>query len=172
MNAIYLKRVAEQDIERTCEIFLDKDAWPYEESEAPDYNTLRGRVHGNLDSNSILNYLICAKNDENSVGLAFIWIPEKYQKEIEIGCTILPSHRKKGYGFMATKLLLQYGFEDMGAHRITAECNAQNTISTRILETIGFRREAVFIERLLWNGKWTDQIVYAILDREYFESIK
>jgi RimJ/RimL family protein N-acetyltransferase len=69
---------------------------------------------------------------------------------------------------MATQLLLRRGFEDMGAHRITAVCNAHNTTSARILEKIGFRREAVFVEKLFWNEKWTDQFAYAMLDREYF----
>jgi hypothetical protein len=73
MNDIYLKRVTEQDIERLCEIFLDKDAWPYEETETPDYNTLKNRVHDNLNSSSILNFLVCTK-DENSIGLAFLWV--------------------------------------------------------------------------------------------------
>jgi RimJ/RimL family protein N-acetyltransferase len=172
MNELYLKRVAERDIDRICEIFLDKDAWPYAETEAPDFDSLRNRVRGNLDSDSILNFLICAENDENSIGCAFIWVPDNSQKEIEIGCTILPSHRKKGNGFMVTKLLLRHGFEKMGAHRITAVCNAQNTISSRILEAIGFRREAVFVEKLFWNGEWTDQYAYAMLDREYFEGAK
>jgi len=167
---IYLKRVAESDIELACEIFLDKDAWPYEETEAPDFNTLRDRIHGNLNSDSILNFLICTRNDDKPVGLAFIWVPEGSQNEVEIGCTIMPSHRKKGYGLMASEVLLQHCFAEMGVHRITAVCNAQNMIAIKALETIGMRREAVFIEKLFWNGKWTDQIVYAMLEREYFES--
>jgi RimJ/RimL family protein N-acetyltransferase len=70
---------------------------------------------------------------------------------------------------MAAKTLLRRGFEEMGTHRITAVCNAQNTKASRVLETIGMRREAVFVEKLFLDGKWTDQFVYAILDREYAE---
>jgi RimJ/RimL family protein N-acetyltransferase len=169
MNKINLKRVAEQDIELACKIFLDKDAWPYEETEAPDFNTLKDRIHGNLNSDSILNFLICTQNDENPVGFAYIWVPEMSQKEIEIACTIVPCHRKKGYGLITTKVLLRHGFEEMKAHRITAVCNAQNTMASRILAAVGMRREAVFVEKLFLNDKWTDQFVYAILDREYFK---
>jgi RimJ/RimL family protein N-acetyltransferase len=64
---------------------------------------------------------------------------------------------------------MQRGFEHMGVNRITASCNAQNKASICVLEAIGFRREAVFIEKLLFKGKWTDQHVYAMLKREYFE---
>ena len=171
VNEVYLRRVAEQDIELACEIFLNKDAWPYSETEAPEFDTLRNRIQENLDSDEILNFLIYSKNDNIPVGFAFIWIPENSQKEIEIACTILPSHRKNGYGLMAAKEMLRYGFENMKAHRVTAVCNAENIIAFRTLEAIGMRREAVFVEKLYWNEKWVDQLAYAILDREYFKSI-
>jgi len=167
VNRIYLKRVTEQDIGLACEIYLSKDAWPYAETEAPELDTLQNRIYENLDSDEILNFLIYCKNDNIPVGFAFIWVPENTQKEIEIACTILPSYRKNRYGFEVAKEMLRYGFEDMGAHRITAVCNAENIIASRTLEAIGMRREAVFVEKLYWKGKWVDQLAYAILDRDY-----
>jgi len=35
------------------------------------------------------------------------------------------------------------------------------------MENIGMTREAIFREELLWNGEWTDQCFFSILDKEF-----
>ena len=169
VNEIYLKRVAEQDIQLACEIFLNENAWPYSETEAPEFNVLRNRIKENLDSNELLNFIIYSKNHNIPIGFCYIWIPENSQNEIEIACTILPSHRKNGYGLMVAKEMLRYGFENIGVHRITAVCNVENIIASRTLKAIGMRQEAIFVEKLYWNEKWVNQLAFAMLDREYFK---
>ena len=59
---------------------------------------------------------------------------------------------------------------DLGAHRIYAECDPLNPASWRLLESLGFTREAHFHKNVyFWtdeNGEpvWKDTFVYALLN--------
>jgi RimJ/RimL family protein N-acetyltransferase len=43
----------------------------------------------------------------------------------------------------------------------------RNERSLALLERVGMRREAHFVESLWFKGAWADDIVYAILQREF-----
>lgn len=55
-----------------------------------------------------------------------------------------------------------------GTHRIYAECDLRNTGSWKLLESVGLRREAHFIQNIYFhkdpdgNPIWKDTYVYAI----------
>jgi RimJ/RimL family protein N-acetyltransferase len=52
-------------------------------------------------------------------------------------------------------------------HRIITSIDPENTNSIKLVERIGFRKEAHFIESLFINGKWVDDIVYAITRKDW-----
>ena len=55
----------------------------------------------------------------------------------------------------------------LGAHRIWAECVADNTGSARVLEKLGMRREAHFREHQYYRDRWWDTLIYSILAHEW-----
>ena len=63
-----------------------------------------------------------------------------------------------------------------GVHRVYAECDPRNTASWKLLESLGFRREAHFRQNVyFWKDAdgspiWKDTYVYAILESD--ESIR
>jgi RimJ/RimL family protein N-acetyltransferase len=63
--------------------------------------------------------------------------------------------------------MLRLGFEGLGLHRIIGRLDGRNRASARVLEKLGMRREAHFVENEYVKGEWTDEVVYAILDREW-----
>ena len=46
-------------------------------------------------------------------------------------------------------------------------CNIENKASAIIMSKCGLRLEGIFKEELDWNGKWTDQQYFSILESEY-----
>lgn len=86
-----------------------------------------------------------------------------------IGYTLARDAWGQGYAFEAVTGLLKYCFEDLGLHRIRANCDARNQASWRLLEKLGFRREAHFVESYLEHRTWFDEFEYALLEREWFE---
>jgi RimJ/RimL family protein N-acetyltransferase len=63
--------------------------------------------------------------------------------------------------------LLRIGFEEAGLHRITANADARNAASVRVMEKIGMRREAHFVQGSFEKGEWVDEVEYAILAAEW-----
>ena len=85
----------------------------------------------------------------------------------EIGYVFHPDHHGQGYATEACEALLRMGFQTLGLHRIVARADARNHASARVMERLGMRREALLVENEMVKGEWTDEIVYALLDREW-----
>ncbi len=50
---------------------------------------------------------------------------------------------------------------EAGAHRVTARVDERNTASARLLERLGFRQEATFVDGEWFKGEWTTLEVFA-----------
>lgn len=88
-------------------------------------------------------------------------------RQAEIGFTIAPEHQGHGYATEAARRLLGYLFAARGKHRVTAGCDARNAASARVLERLGMRREGHLRESTWAKSEWTDDLLYALLDREW-----
>lgn len=73
----------------------------------------------------------------------------------------------KGYGSEATRLILDYGFRTLKLHRIELEVYDFNPRAQHVYEKVGFVKEGVRRDVLLWDGKWQRAIVMSILEDEY-----
>ncbi|MFJ5589553.1 GNAT family N-acetyltransferase [Streptomyces noursei] len=88
-------------------------------------------------------------------------------RQASIGYVFNPDHAGHGYATEASRALLALGFEELGLHRIQAELDGRNTASARLLERLGMRREAHLRENEFLDGEWADEVVYAMLAREW-----
>ena len=90
----------------------------------------------------------------------------------ELGYIMSPSFQRQGYGAEAAAALVSHAFQAGPIHRIVANCNPQNIASWKLLERIGFRREALLRQSVYFRvdaaGEplWTDTFVYARLRTE------
>lgn len=87
--------------------------------------------------------------------------------QAEIGYTLAPAARGRGYATEAVRGLLDHLFAAYGLHRVRANCDPENRASARVLERVGMRCEGHFIESLWFKGDWADELWYAILRREW-----
>lgn len=91
----------------------------------------------------------------------------------ELGWILRKDMWRNGYTTEAAHALMRFGFEQLGLHRITARCNADNTASFRVMEKLRMRREAHFrsacYERVGDRKEWTDELVYAMLKTEWID---
>jgi RimJ/RimL family protein N-acetyltransferase len=86
---------------------------------------------------------------------------------VEIGYVLHPEHHGHGFATEAAQVLLRIAFEHLKVHRVIGRLEARNTASARVLEKLGMRKEAHFRENEFVKGEWNDELVYAILDREW-----
>lgn len=88
----------------------------------------------------------------------------------QIGYTIAPSRWGNGLATEAVSALIAYAFGNFDIHRITASVDPQNLASCRVLEKVGFRREALFRQSEWFKGEWADDAIYAMLRSEWSTS--
>ena len=67
----------------------------------------------------------------------------------------------------AVRALIGFGFAQAGFHRIFARLDAANKGSVGVMERLGLRREALFLQNDFSNGEWSDEAVYALLRTEW-----
>jgi ribosomal-protein-alanine N-acetyltransferase len=84
----------------------------------------------------------------------------------EIGFWLLPEFWGKGFMPEAAKLIIRYGFEEIGLHRIYAYVETENQNSKKILLKLGFALEGTMKECEMKNGKWIDLEIYALINIE------
>lgn len=86
----------------------------------------------------------------------------------ELGYIVNKNYQRKGYAKEAITEVLKAAFAG-GVHRVFAECDPRNECSWRLLENLGFSREAFFKRNVYFkkdeNGKpvWQDTYVYCLL---------
>jgi RimJ/RimL family protein N-acetyltransferase len=117
-----------------------------------------------------LNLAAVTANGGELVGdMSLMWRSEAHRMG-EVGYLLHPAATGHGYATEASRALLRIGFEALGWHRIIGRIDARNAASARVLERLGMRREAEFVENEWIKGEWASEVVYAMLDREWAAS--
>lgn len=88
-------------------------------------------------------------------------------KQVEIGYTLDKEFRGKGYATEALTEIIDFLINSLKKCRIVASIDPTNLNSIRLIERLGFRKEAHFIESSFFQGRWVDDLIYAILAREW-----
>ena len=88
-------------------------------------------------------------------------------RQAEIGFSFARAYQGQGFAAEAVSRLLDYLFDDLNLHRVTAVTDAENQGAARLLERLGLRREGTFVENVWFKGAWGSEFSYALLRREW-----
>jgi len=78
-----------------------------------------------------------------------------------------PQYYGRGYGTEATRLILKFAFEKLSLHRVELEVYAFNRRAAHVYEKVGFVKEGIRRDALVWGDEYVDAICMAILRPEY-----
>lgn len=73
----------------------------------------------------------------------------------------------KGVALEASKLLLEFGFKDLGLHRVWLGTSIDNEPMQRLAERLGCKKEGQRREAMRKQGAYIDVVEYGILASEY-----
>ena len=124
-----------------------------------------------LDNDS---YLVCELKENGKV-IGTLEQNKEDSGNYTIGYEFSEQYGKKGYATESVKALISHLFLALDARRITADMDEGNVNSWRLVEKLGFRREAHFIEcETSFNEKdehgnpvLVNCFVYALLKKEW-----
>lgn len=71
-------------------------------------------------------------------------------------------YKGKGIGYIATKLLIDIAYKELGLNRIYLYTEIGNISAQRLFDKIGFRKEGVIRNDLVYNGRNIDRYIYGL----------
>jgi RimJ/RimL family protein N-acetyltransferase len=88
---------------------------------------------------------------------------------LEIGYSIFPDERGKGYCTEAVQIMVDYLFMSRNIVRVQAHTSIRNKASQRVLEKSGFMKEGSLRKEYFVRGEWVDSCIYGLLREEWKE---
>ena len=126
---------------------------------------ISGIIKSYIDKSG-LNWIIREKNSLKVVGYIGYWRLIREGVRAEIGYALNPDYWGKGLMFEALTKVIEFGFDEFGLHSIEGNVNPDNVSSIRLLQKLGFKKEAYFREDYLYNGKYLDSAIYSLLETD------
>ena len=138
--------------------------WPYD---ALTRRSFRRRVRAynqELRQGSSFSFLIFRRSDNVLMGgVTLSNLRRGVAQSASLGYWIGRPHARQGYMSEALALVLEFGFEQLGLHRIEAACLPHNAASRALLLKTGFSEEGHARQYLRINGAWQDHLLFAML---------
>ena len=117
-------------------------------------------------------YQLAIANKQSDVLIGDLAVHFVDDQQVEIGFTVSPEFQGKGVAIESIKALLNFLFLELKKHRVIAITDTENTPLCRLLEKLGFRKEAHYVKNIFFKGAWGDEFLYAILGSEYCQVSK
>ncbi|MED7828039.1 GNAT family N-acetyltransferase [Streptomyces chiangmaiensis] len=171
-DGVLLRPVTVDDVPELMPMFRDAEASRLTGSHAdgePDEARIRTWYETRRDQDDRLDLAVVEQPTGKVIGEAVLndWAPGNESCSFRI--CLVPGTYGHGLGTQATRLIVGYGFEKLGLHRISLEVYTFNPRARRVYEKVGFVAEGVLREALLWDGKRVDATVMSILAPEWFQ---
>jgi RimJ/RimL family protein N-acetyltransferase len=115
-----------------------------------------------------ISFAVFDRNSEKflgGVGLNFI---NRVHGFANLGYWVRSSATQRGIATAATRLAAQFGFAQLGLHRIEIVAALDNLASQRVAEKAGATREGVLRQRLLINGEPHDAVMYSLVRGDFW----
>jgi len=165
-----LRALVESDASEHARLFAQPDVVRYLYEDVLEGDELRAhfekRLWTGLPAEGEWANLAVVAGDQ-FLGEVGFGVSDAVHRTCEVGYVFYPEVSGFGYATEATRATVQLCVDVLGAHRVIARLDARNTRSAALAERLGFRREAHYVENEFVKGEWTDEVVYAILAREW-----
>lgn len=171
-DRLSLRRFRAADYDAYATYHTDADVYRYLYSAPPDAMALKKQFAAAIDDPFVedgdaFRLAVTRQDDGAVVGEVLLKIASTSARQGEVGYIFNPAFAGHGYATEATGAILDFGFSRIGFHRIFARLDTKNSASIGVVERLGMRREAHFIENDCFDGVWGDEYVYALLRSEW-----
>lgn len=134
-----------------------RDAFPY------PYTVEDAVTYLELAANGVLGHVFGIYDNDTFVGCCSL-IPQNdvYRINAEIGYWIGEPYWGRGYATDAVRQCLKFAFEELNLLRVYANIYEYNIGSMKVLEKVGFEKEAIIKSSIMKEGKIFDEHLYSI----------
>jgi ribosomal-protein-alanine N-acetyltransferase len=171
---LFFRKIVAGDVKDLFLIRSDDDVMKFMDvsrfKSISDAEKMIDSIEKSYHNESGINWGIVEKHSHVFLGYFgfFRLIPEHCRAEI--GYALNPEYWGNGYMHETINRLVRFGFEIMKLHSIEANVNPENEKSKKVLEKIGFKKEAYFRENYLFNDRFLDSVIYSLLEKDLSEN--
>jgi RimJ/RimL family protein N-acetyltransferase len=101
------------------------------------------------------------------IGHLGLWGARPKDRQATLGIALGREYIGRGYGTDAMRVIVGYGFREMGLHRIQLTVAPFNPAGIRAYEKAGFVEEGRHRESVWHDGRWYDEVLMSVLDHEW-----
>lgn len=164
---LILRRYEAADLQDLYEYLSDPEVVKFE----PYKPMTMAETEENLAWRIDTDEMIAVELKENHKMIGNVYLGKRKFDSLEMGYVFNRAYWGKGCAYESASALVELAFQN-GIHRVYAECDPLNMASWKLLEKLGFQREALFRKNVFFrkdeNGLpiWKDTYVYAKLAEE------
>ena len=115
--------------------------------------------------------IIDRENSRRMIGTCGFTKIDTVNNSAEIGYVINPDFHRKGYAYEAARKIMEFGFCELGLHRIEARFMQGNEASLRVMEHLGMTFEGYHKDEVFVKGKYRT-VGYCAITKDEFLGIK
>ncbi len=115
-------------------------------------------------SNAI-RYAIVTDKSDDIIGLVSLCDINFINRSATLHIMIGNEGQGKGAGTFAVRAMCEHAFINYGLHRIELDVLAENKRAQHVYEKCGFVQEGVRRQAVFKNGKYTDMLMYSLLNK-------
>ena len=162
---LILRRYCKEDLQDLYEYLSDETVVRFEPYKPMDMNAVKDDLDRRISTDEMV--AVELKSHHKLIGNVFLG--KRDCNALELGYVFNRQFWGQGYAAESCTALIRKAFSE-GVHRIYAECDPCNAASWKLLERLGFTREAHFRQNVyFWkdeddNPIWKDTYVYGILN--------
>ncbi|MDI9890337.1 GNAT family N-acetyltransferase [Microbacterium sp. IEGM 1404] len=143
---------------------------PFEPQSPDDIRERIGHLFGGTSLDGERGGLVVAierLDDGAVVGDLVLFHLDPASGTAEIGWVVNPAAAGRGLATEAVRALVDTAFSVYGLRRLVARIDPDNVRSVALAERLGMRREAHLVESGWFKDRWSDEVDYAVLAREW-----
>ncbi|MFI0417238.1 GNAT family N-acetyltransferase [Spongiactinospora sp. 9N601] len=166
---VTLRPLSVDDLPALLPMLKDPEVARLTGSHATDFDDerLRAWYATRADQDDRLDLAVVERATGRCVGEIVLNQWDEGNESCNFRVAFVPEAVGRGLGTEAARLIVGYGFERLGLHRIWLEVYAFNPRARRSYEKVGFVAEGMLRDALLWEGERVDATVMSILAPEW-----
>lgn len=163
---LILRRFCKEDFQDLFQYVSDAEVVRFEPYKPMNASEAEDSLNWRISTDEMIGVEL--KSNRKLIGN--LYLGKRDFNALEIGYVFNRQYWGQGYAFEGCTALIRKAFSE-GVHRIYAECDPCNIASWRLLERLGFAREAYYRQNIsFWkdeqgNPIWKDTFVYALLNQ-------
>jgi ribosomal-protein-alanine N-acetyltransferase len=168
---LIFREVTSEDVEDIFKIYSDPEVAKYDWykpiTTKDDAVSIINNYSQEFQDKEEITWGVARKDDNKIIGYCCLGDFDDDSIRSEIGYAFNRDEWNNGYATEAIKVLVKFGFDIMSLNRIEAQVTLGNDASVKALKKAAFLQEGIVRERTIMKGEFVDDVILAIIRKDY-----